>query len=502
MKAIRVRTVGGIAASEDDAVKISIAPLGATMTVEIDVLPDTGSSLDAIPPALYHQQFQDVKLRAGVDAETATGGLIKTLGSFQASVDWKADDGQSRLVQSTVHVLVDLKQPVLSKGTQRKLGMIPAQYPHVRAEPRAAVNSLTSSQKKKDCAELMAAHTKVFDGVCRTMEGPPAHLTLREGAIPAQAKGYRSPSVPLEEAYRKELAKQRDQGLIRRVPAGTSTPWIHRSVIVPKDPLPDGEPQVRITIDFRALNEWLTGTQFHNQTPFEAVRCIPDGMKFFTLFDGLKGYHMVALDEESMALTTHLTIEGLHQCTRLPMGAKVSGAEFGSRFDAKLGDIPNTVRCMEDILAFAKTYDEMIALNKVIVECADQHNISFNRHKTEAAFAVGEVDFAGYRVNSSGYKPSPELTRAIAEFPRPTNRTDLRSFNGLCQQVGNFCDKISEALGPLYFLLKDKTAWDWSESCEEAFQVTRKMLSVVPILSFYNVDRPTALLSNNGRRDR
>ena len=239
-------------------------------------------------------------------------------------------------------------------------------------------------------------------------------------------------------------------------------------------------------------------------------------MKLFTLFDGLKDYHMVALDEESMNLTTHMTIEGLHQCTRFPMGAKFSGAEFGSRFDALIGDIPNTVRCMEDILAFAETYDEMLALNKTIVERADQHNISFNRNKTiveradqhsisfnrnktETALAVEVVEFAGYQVSSEGYKPSPELTRAIAEFSRPANRTDLRSFNGLCQQVGNFCDKISEALGPLYFLLKKQTAWDWSESCEAAFQEARKMLSVVPILSFYDVDRPTALYSDASR---
>lgn len=524
VKAIRIRRVAGVATPDSDVVKISIAPHGAT-AVELEALPDTGSSLDAIPPSLYHQQFPDIKLRAGVDAETATGSRIKTLGSFKASVDWRADDGQSRPVESTVHVLVDLKQPVLSKITQRKMGMIPENYPHARAEPRKltvnsvaassgganrvavsseAANSVAASsvavgQKMKDLAELFAAHPKVFDGVCRPMDGPPVHLTLKEGAIPVQAKGYKITAVPLEEPYRKELAKQRDDGLLRRVPPGTLTPWIHRSVIVPKDPKPNGEPQVRITIDFRALNEWLTGTKFHNPTPLQAVRCIPSNARFFTLFDGLKGYHMVALDEESMALTTHLTIEGLHQCTRLPMGAKVSGDEFGSRFDSKIGDIPNTVRCMEDILAFAETYDEMIALNKVIVERAEQHNISFNRHKTEAAFAVEEVDFAGYRVNCDGYRPSPELTRAIAEFPRPLNRTDLRSFNGLCQQVGNFCDKISEALGPLYFLLKKKTAWDWSENCETAFQEARKLLSVVPILSFYDVDRPTSLYSDASR---
>jgi hypothetical protein len=89
---------------KDDTVTISIKARGEPAT-KIRTLPDTGSTLDAIPPSVYHRQFQDVPLDVGIHAETATGNHIKSLGSFQAQIDWKANDGSSRPIQSTVHVL-------------------------------------------------------------------------------------------------------------------------------------------------------------------------------------------------------------------------------------------------------------------------------------------------------------------------------------------------------------------------------------------------------------
>ena len=86
-----------------------------------------------------------------------------------------------------------------------------------------------------------------------------------------------------------------------------------------------------------------------------------------------------------------------------------------------------------------------------------QAHVSFNAKKTIGAFAVKKGDLAGYRLNSKGYSPSPEPTRAIREFPRPADKTDLRSFNGLCQQVGLFSNKIAEALASFslaFFRLK------------------------------------------------
>jgi hypothetical protein len=249
------------------------------------------------------------------------------------------------------------------------------------------------------------------------------------------------------------------------VPPGAVTPFISGVVTIPKDSISGG---VRITVDYRELNKWLVGTIFPNKTPFEAVRSIPPGMNYFTMFDGLKGYHMIPLDEESMALTTFSTPFSLFQYTRLPMGINHAGDSFGSRYYQVFGDLP-IAGCVEDMCVYAATYPEMLALSRQIIERADKHNVSFNAKKTVGAFAVEEGDFAGYRLNSKGYSPSPELTRAIREFPRPADKTDLRSFNGLCQQVGLFSDKIAEALAPFSPLLKKQAAFTWLPDHDEAF---------------------------------
>ncbi len=238
---------------------------------------------------------------------------------------------------------------------------------------------------------------------------------------------------------------------------------------------------------YRPLNKFLIGSKFDNPTPFQSVRSIPKGMKFFTVVDALKGYHQCALDTESMALTTFATPEGLHQYTRLPMGISHAGDDYGRRFSDIFGHIPNTARCMEDLVIYSRTYEEHINLLRMLFKTAADNNVSFNKNKT--VFAQPTAIFAGYEVSADGFRPNPALTRAISEFPRPANITDLRSFYGLCQQVGNFSDKIAAALAPLSPLLKKNISWEWSFDHEEAFCAALRTLAIVPDLAFYD---PTA----------
>ena len=372
--------------------------------------------------------------------------------------------------------------------------MIPADYPNVRVHQVSAARP-SDEQRTKDLAKLMAEYPKVFDGVCREMDCEPVHLTLREGAIPVQIRGHRNVAEPLIEMFKEELMSQVEQGLVRPVPPAAITPFISGVVTMPKDSVSGG---VRITVDYRELNKWLVGTIFPNKTPFEAVRSIPTGMNYFTMFDGLKGYHMIPLDEESMALTTFSTPFGLFQYTRVPMGICHAGDSFGSRYHQVFGDLPIT-SCVEDMCIYAATYPEMLDLARQVIERADKHNVSFNAKKTIGAFAVEEGDFAGYRLNSEGYSPSPELTRAIQEFPRPADKTDLRSFNGLCQQVGLFSDEIAEALAPFSPLLKKQAAFTWLPDHDKAFIKARRLLSQVPALAYYDPTRPTALHTDASR---
>ena len=73
------------------------------------------------------------------------------------------------------------------------------------------------------------------------------------------------------------------------------------------------------------------------------------------------------------------------------------------------------------------------------------------------------------------------------------NVTDLRSFYGLCQQVGNFSDQIAGALVPLSPLVKKNVEWNWTSEHGEAFRAARNQLVIVPDLAFYDPSRPTSL---------
>jgi hypothetical protein len=205
--------------------------------------------------------------------------------------------------------------------------------------------------------------------------------------------GYRNIAEPLIQMFKDELMSQVEQGLVHPVPPGALTPFISGVSTMPKDSI-SGD--IRITVDYRELNKWLVGTIFPNKTSFEAVRSIPPGMNYFTMVDGLKGYQMIPIDEESMALTTFSTLFGLFQYTRLPMGINHSRHSFGSRYYQVFGDLP-IASCVEDMCVYATTYPEMLDLSRQIMERADKHNVSFNAKKTIGAFAVEEGDFAGYR---------------------------------------------------------------------------------------------------------
>lgn len=65
--------VSQVSSAKDDTVTVSIKARGTHNPVtEVRTLPDTGSTLDAIPPSVYHRQFQDVPLDIGGTATKKT----------------------------------------------------------------------------------------------------------------------------------------------------------------------------------------------------------------------------------------------------------------------------------------------------------------------------------------------------------------------------------------------------------------------------------------------
>ena len=87
-----------------------------------------------------------------------------------------------------------------------------------------------------------------------------------------------------------------------------------------------------------------------------------------------------------------------------------------------------------------------------------------------------------------------------SQFPMPSCVTELRSFMGLINQLGDFTAGISTAADPLRELLKARNEFRWTETHTIAFQKTKKALVSAPTLAHYDPSKPAALHTDASRR--
>ena len=90
--------------------------------------------------------------------------------------------------------------------------------------------------------------------------------------------------------------------------------------------------------------------------------------------------------------------------------------------------------------------------------------------------------------------------RAISDFLRPTNITELRSFMGLVEQLAGFSTEVAAAKGPLRPLLSARNAFIWTEDHDSAFAAVKAALTAPPILAHFDPDLETSLQVDASRK--
>ena len=408
-----------------------------------------------------------------------------------------------RSVQDTIHVVQGTQGLFLSWYVARDLGFLPANYPLQQPEEPTlapvqvdqdppppdidndgAISRMTSDHVTAD--DLMNEFPRVFDGKIRAMPGEEFRIQLEDDAVPFCVKAPRAIPYAYRDKLRTELDNMVAKGII--TPISEPTTWCAPIVVVPKKNSND----IRLCVDLSKLNKFVQRERYQSPTPREAVADIAATQaNFFTTCDALAGYHQCPLAADSQPLTTFITPFGRFMFLRAPFGISSISEHYNRRMDEALGDIPQTRKIVDDCLAYDVNFDSHVThVRKILQRCADK-GISLKREKF--VFAQKQVQFCGYILSPEGYRIDPCITEAITQFPKPTNITDLRSFFGLANQLGEFTDVIAAKLEPLRPLLKPKNAFCWDEVHDRAFTETKEALASAPILTYYDPNKPTSL---------
>ncbi|KAI2662005.1 Retrovirus-related Pol polyprotein from transposon opus [Labeo rohita] len=114
-------------------------------------------------------------------------------------------------------------------------------------------------------------------------------------------------------------------------------------------------------------------------------------------------------------------------------------------------------------------------------------------NKDKCVFRQNELHFLGQVVDENGVRADPEKVKAIAELKAPKNMHELKRVLGMINYMGKYIPHLASLRGPLYELLRTKTAWTWDYAQEQAFSQLKEALMLSPVLSFYDAEKPTVV---------
>ena len=89
----------------------------------------------------------------------------------------------------------------------------------------------------------------------------------------------------------------------------------------------------------------------------------------------------------------------------------------------------NTVRVVDDLLRFDRTFPEHVRGVCELLQAARDAGITFSKEKFR--FARDRLSWVGYEIKYGGVTIEEAKLKALSQFPRPNNISELRSFMGL-----------------------------------------------------------------------
>jgi hypothetical protein len=139
------------------------------------------------------------------------------------------------------------------------------------------------------------------------------------------------------------------------------------------------------------------------------------------------------------------------------MGLCSSSDEYNRRADLAFENVSNTVRVVDDLLRFDKSFPEHVAGVYAVLSAARKSGITFSLKKFQ--FARTQLQWVGFQIQPGGVSVDPEKIRATSDFPKPTNITELRSFMGLVEQLAGFSTDVAATKEPLRPLLSSRNSF-------------------------------------------
>ena len=268
-----------------------------------------------------------------------------------------------------------------------------------------------------------------------------------------------------------------DAGIIRK----SQSPWGMPVTIVPKK-APDGTLIPRPCFDGRKLNTVTKRDAFPLPRIDDILEFMESQPSVFSTLDLFSGYNQIKMTPRAQEKCSMVTEFGQYSYNRMTFGLADAQATFQRAISQTLESLigKSVYIYVDDICIYTRTFKEHIQVLRKVLSLLRQNGFFLKAKK--CTIATHEAEVLGHNINAEGIHTTEKITKAVKEFPTPTNRTELRSFLGLAGYYRSFILGFSKIAKPLNDLLRKDISFCWKDEQQEAFDTLKEKLVIAPIL--------------------
>ncbi len=268
--------------------------------------------------------------------------------------------------------------------------------------------------QRRDIKELISSFHSLFHDVpsCTTIL---KHDIDVGNAVPVKQHAYRVNALK-RSVMKTEVKYLLENGLAKP----SCSPWSSPCLLVTKS---DGS--ARFCTDYRKINALTVPDCFPLPRMEDCVDTLGPA-RFVSKLDLLKGYWQVPLTSRASDISAFVTPDDFMQYCVMAFGMRNAPATFQRLINLVLAGVPNCNAYLDDLVIYSTEWSEHVSTLNEVFKRLENASLTLNLAKCD--FGQATITYLGREVGQGQVRPIEAKVSAIAEFPVPTSRKELRRF--------------------------------------------------------------------------
>ena len=322
---------------------------------------------------------------------------------------------------------------------------------------------------------LLRKYSAVCDGRLGTLKGATHRIEIVPDAKPVYQQPYRC-GIERRKAEEAEVQRMLKANVI----APSSSEWASPVILVPK---PDGS--LRFCVDYRKLNSITVRDSYPMPRMDECIDSLGSATIFSTL-DCNSGYWQLPVEEKDRDKTTFTCHAGSYKFLRLPFGLRNAPATFQRAMDVILSRVrwKSVLVYLDDIIVFSRGVSEHLEHLERVLALLKEAGATLRLDK--CSFFQKQVKYLGHIIRPGRLAIYGKNLEALGRALPPKNKTQVRSFLGMCNVYRRFIRDFTRIAHPLNQKVRKDAPQSWDALTDEetlSFNTLKRALLTAPILA-------------------